>query len=57
MREAKIRQESYYVVDLYEDRELVESRSVLGHSYDYAQDVSENWVSGILQIATKKGAK
>jgi len=57
MREAKIRQENYYVVDLYEDRELVESRSVLGHSYDYAQDVSENWVSGILQIATKKGAK
>jgi hypothetical protein len=57
MREAKIRQVKYYVVDLYEDRELVETRSVLGHSYDYAQDVSENWISGILQITTKEGAK
>ena len=38
------------VVDLYEDNVLVESRQLPGKSRAYAEDVSENWDNGIIQL-------
>lgn len=39
-----------YVVDLYENNKLVESRSIPGKSMSYAEDVSHNWDTGLIQI-------
>ena len=39
-----------YVVDLYEDDVLVESRQLPGKSRYYAEDVSENWDNGIIKL-------
>ena len=39
-----------YVVDLYEDGVLKESRQLPGKSRYYAEDVSENWDNGIIQL-------
>ena len=38
-----------YVVDLYEDDVLIESRKLPNKSIHYAQDVSDNWDNGIIK--------
>ena len=38
-----------FVVDLFEDDKLVESRSLPGKSIHYANDVSKNWDNGIIK--------
>lgn len=48
-RKAEIRVEQMYIVDLYEDGVLVESRKLPSKSLSYAQDVEENWESGIIK--------
>lgn len=42
--------DTMYVVDLYEDNKLIESRKLPGKSKYYAEDVSENWDTGIIKI-------
>lgn len=42
-------QDKMYVVDLYEDGVLIESRKLPNKSYHYAFDVSENWDNGIIK--------
>lgn len=42
-----------YVVDLYENDVLVESRELPGKSIYYANDVAENWENHIIQPATQ----
>lgn len=60
-RKAVIRKEPYfgkgakgpdmtYVVDLFENNELVESRQLPNKSIYYAEDVAENWESGLIKI-------
>ena len=39
-----------YVVDLIENGRVVESRRLPGKSKSYANDVAENWESGIIQL-------
>lgn len=46
--------DSMYVVDLYENDQLLESRELPGKSKYYADDVSENWENGIINLATDK---
>lgn len=60
-RRAEIRQayrtvpddENYYVVDLFENDKLVQIRELPGKSRHYAEDVAENWESGIIQLLTE----
>ena len=42
--------DSVYVVDLYENDKLVQVRNLPGKSRRYAEDVAENWDSGIIQL-------
>lgn len=42
-----------YVVDLYEDNILVESRELPGKSIYYANDVAENWENNIIHSVSK----
>jgi hypothetical protein len=44
-----------YVVDLFEDNVLMESRKLPGKSLHYAQDVSENWDNGIIKLEKSNG--
>lgn len=39
-----------YVVDLFENEKLIESREIPGKSIYYANDVAENWENGIIKI-------
>lgn len=39
-----------YVVDLFEDNKLVESRRLEGKSIHFAEDVSHNWDTGLIQL-------
>lgn len=39
---------SDYVVEMYEDNNLVESRTISGHNLGYAEDCAENWVTGVI---------
>ena len=39
-----------FVVDLYEGSRLMESRELIGKSVYYAEDVAENWETGIIQL-------
>ena len=41
-----------YVVDLFEDNKLVQTRALPDKSIHYAQDVVENWESGLIQLLT-----
>ena len=52
-RKAVIREEKIYVVDLFEDDKLVERRELPGKSIHYAQDVAENWETGIIPTPEK----
>lgn len=45
--------DSMYVVDLYENGRLIQTRSLPGHNRYYAEDVAENWESGIIQLLTE----
>lgn len=38
-----------YVVDLYDDGVLVESRRLPNKSRYYAEDLSENWDTGLIE--------
>jgi len=50
MRRAEIREETHYVVDMYDENgKLVESRPIVGHSKRYAEDCAENWQNGIIK--------
>jgi len=58
MRTSEIRKETnwnmgesdvLYIVDLYDDGVLVESRKLPNKSIHYAKDVSENWDNGIIK--------
>ena len=42
--------DSMYVVDLIENGRVVESRKLPGKSQSYANDVAENWNSGLIQL-------
>jgi hypothetical protein len=44
----KARQSTVYVVDMFEDGKLVESRELEGKSIRYAEDCAENWKNGII---------
>ena len=46
--------DSMYVVDFYENGKLVQSRSLPGKSRYYAEDVAENWESGLIQLLTEE---
>jgi len=48
-RTAKIREETHYVVDMYDNGKLKESRPIVGHSKRYAEDCATNWVEGIIE--------
>jgi hypothetical protein len=39
-----------FVVDLLENGQVVETRKLPGKSRAYAQDVVENWETGIIQL-------
>ena len=45
--------DSVYVVDLYDNDKLVQVRNLPGKSRSYAEDVAENWDSGVIQLLTE----
>lgn len=45
--------DSMYVVNLYENDKLVQTRELPGKSMHYAKDVAENWESGVIQLLTE----
>ena len=45
--------DSMYVVDLYENNKLIQTRPLPGHNRHYAEDVAENWETGIIQLLTE----
>jgi hypothetical protein len=45
--------DSMYIVDLYEDGVLKETRELPGKGVCYALDVSENWNNGIIKLEKK----
>ena len=47
-RKAKVKASTVYVVEMFEDGELVESRPMYGKSIRYAEDCAENWENGII---------
>jgi len=52
-RKAQIRVEQMYVVDLWENGKLIETRQLPGKSKRYAEDVEENWLTGIITTPDK----
>ena len=42
--------DTMYVVDLMENGQVVETRTLPGKSESYARDVAENWESGLIQL-------
>lgn len=45
--------EDAYVVDLYEQNRLVQTRELPGKSLRYAEDLAENWETGVIQLLTE----
>lgn len=45
--------DSMFVVDLYENGKLIQSRQLPGHNRFYAEDVVENWETGVIQLLTE----
>ena len=37
-----------YVVTMIQDAAIVEEREITGHTQQYAEDLAENWVLGII---------
>jgi len=50
MRKAEIKEETHYVVEMYEDGKLLERRPIVGHSKRYAEDCAENWENGLIKL-------
>jgi len=52
IRKAKdpVTMEEMFVVDLYENDRLVQTRSLPGKSYYFAEDVAFNWESGVIRL-------
>jgi|TARA_B110000503_G_C6888765_1_gene305826 hypothetical protein len=48
-RTATIREETTFVVDMYEGKELIESRKLSGYSKAYAESCAENWENGVIE--------
>ena len=44
-----------YMVDLYENGKLVQVRDLGGYSVHYAQDLAENWETGVIQFLNEEG--
>jgi hypothetical protein len=42
--------DTMFVVDLMEDGQIVQTRELPGKSKSYADDVVENWNSGLIQL-------
>ena len=42
--------DSMFVVDLFENNQLVQTRELPGKSQSYARDVAENWNSGLIKL-------
>jgi hypothetical protein len=42
--------DTMYVVDLIENGQVVESRKLPGKNKSFAEDVCENWNSGMIQL-------
>lgn len=40
---------NYYMVNMYKNNILIESRDLKGYSNHYAEDCAENWVTGIIR--------
>ena len=38
-----------FVVDLYQDSFLIESRVIKGHTLEYARDCAEKWILGVIR--------
>ena len=47
-RHFEIVEETQYVVKMYEQGKLIESRSMGGHSERYAEDCGQNWNNGVI---------
>lgn len=47
-------EEGTWVVDLLLDGVVLESRTLPGHNQYYAEDVAENWETGIIKLAADK---
>ena len=47
-RHFEIVEEKQYVVKMYENGKLIESRSIGGHSKRYAEDCGQNWNNGVI---------
>lgn len=45
--------DSMYVVDLYENGKFVTSRSCPGKSRYWAEDLAENWETGVYKLLTE----
>jgi hypothetical protein len=44
-----------FVVDLYENGRLIQTREIAGHNRYYAEDLAENWETGIIQFLNEEG--
>ena len=53
MDNAAVQGDSMYVVHLYENEKLIQTRQLPGKSLHYAEDVAENWENGIIQLLTE----
>lgn len=38
-----------YIVKMYQGELLKESRPIVGHTEDYAEEAAENWVLGVIR--------
>lgn len=48
-RHYEIVEETHYIVKMYENEKLIESRSMGEHSKQYAEDCGENWNNGVIK--------
>lgn len=53
MDNSAVQGDSMYVVHLYENEKLVQTRELPGKSLHYAEDLAENWETGIIQLLTE----
>lgn len=45
--------DTMFVVDLYENGKLIQTRELPGKSRRYAEDLVENWETGVIQLLTE----
>lgn len=53
MDNVAVQGDSMYVVHLYENDKLIETRQLPGKSLHYAEDLAENWESGLIKLLTE----